>query len=43
MYCVIQKVKRKKQDQYGTYKEIIVTTTTFSLPGQGEKTSYGYT
>lgn len=43
MYCVIQKVKRKKPDPYGTHKEIIVTTTTFTLPGQGEKTSYGYT
>lgn len=43
MYCVIQKVKRKKTDPYGTHKEIIVTTTIFSLPGQGKRTSYGYT
>lgn len=43
MYCVIQKVKRKKPDPHGTPKEIIVTTTTYSIPGQEAKTSYSYT
>lgn len=41
MYCVIQKVKRKKPNLYGTHKEIIVTTTTFTI-NQVTKTSYDY-
>lgn len=43
MFCVIQKIKNKNPNQYGTHKEIIVTETTFGFVGQEQKTSYGYT
>lgn len=43
MFCVIQKVQKKKPDPYGTHKEIIVTETTFGFVGEEPKKSYGYT
>ncbi|MGA3676002.1 hypothetical protein [Lysinibacillus agricola] len=43
MFCVIQKVQKKKPDPYGTRKEIIVTETKFGFIGEEPKTSYGYT
>ncbi|WP_068985157.1 hypothetical protein [Lysinibacillus xylanilyticus] len=43
MFCVIQKIQKKKQDPYGTRKEIIVSETTFGFAGEEPKTSYGYT
>ena len=39
---MIQKVKKKKPNQYGARKEIKVTETTWSFNGES-KTSYGYT
>lgn len=43
MFCVIQKIQKKKPDPYGTHKEIIVTETTFGFVGEEPKTSYSYT
>ncbi|KOP72410.1 hypothetical protein AMS59_15885 [Lysinibacillus sp. FJAT-14745] len=43
MFCVIQKIQKKKPDPYGTRKEIIVSETTFGFAGEEPKTSYGYT
>lgn len=43
MFCVIQKIQKKKPDPYGTHKEIVVTETTFGFVGEEPKTSYGYT
>ncbi len=43
MFCVIQKIQKKKPDPYGTHKEIIVTETKFGFAGEEPKTSYGYT
>lgn len=43
MFCVIQKIQKKKLDPYGTRKEIIVTETKFGFAGEEPKTSYGYT
>lgn len=43
MFCVIQKVQKKKQDQYGEHKKIIVTETLIDFAGQEQKTLYGYT
>lgn len=43
MFCVIQKIQKKKQDPYGTHKEIIVNKTKFGFVGEEPKTSYGYT
>ncbi|MFJ7840344.1 hypothetical protein ACIQXG_12865 [Lysinibacillus sphaericus] len=43
MFCVIQKIQKKKQDPYGTHKEIIVNETKFGFVGEEPKTSYGYT
>lgn len=43
MFCVIQKIQKKKPDPYGTRKEIIVTETKFSFVDEELKTSYGYT
>ena len=42
MFCVIQKIQKKKSDPYGTRKEIIVTETKFGFAGEEPKTSYGY-
>ncbi|MFM9535507.1 hypothetical protein [Lysinibacillus sp. IITD104] len=43
MFCVIQKMQKKKPDAYGARKEIIVTETKFGFVGEEPKTSYGYT
>ncbi|WP_418302448.1 hypothetical protein [Lysinibacillus fusiformis] len=43
MFCVIQKIQKKKPDPYGTRKEIIVTEIKFGFVGEELKTSYGYT
>ncbi|MGA3598602.1 hypothetical protein [Lysinibacillus agricola] len=40
---MIQKVKKKKPNQYGARKEIKVTETTFGFAGEKPKTTYGYT
>lgn len=43
MFCVIQKMQKKKPDAYGARKEIIVTETKFGFAGEEPKTSYDYT
>ena len=43
MFCVIQKIQKKKPDPYGTRKKIIVTETKFGFAGEELKMSYGYT
>lgn len=43
MFCVVQKIQKKKPDPYGTRKEVIVTETKFGFAGEEPKTSYGYT
>ncbi|NRD81149.1 hypothetical protein HPT25_28055 [Bacillus sp. BRMEA1] len=42
MYCVIQKVTNKKPNQYGHYKELTVSSTSFGIAGQPLKTKYSY-
>lgn len=42
MYCYIQEIQMKKSNSIGCGKEIIVTTTNWSVNGI-ENTSYGYT
>lgn len=39
MYCVIQKVKNKKLNQYGAYKDLEVTMTTWTIDNES-KTKY---
>ncbi|MFE3574437.1 hypothetical protein [Lysinibacillus sp. NPDC059133] len=43
MFCVIQKILKKKPDPNGTHKEIIVTEIKLGFVGDEPKTSYGYT
>ncbi|MCM3444359.1 hypothetical protein [Metabacillus halosaccharovorans] len=43
MFCVIQKIKRKKPDQYGARKELKVTSFSFTNQFGTTKTKYGYT
>lgn len=42
MFCIIQQIERKKPNTYGAHKEILVSETSFSFPGQEQKVSYGY-
>lgn len=41
MFCVIQKIQRKKPDMFGVHKEIKVSTTSYSFMNEG-LTSYSY-
>lgn len=43
MFCVIQKIKRKKPDQYGAHKELKVTSYSFTSQFGTTNTKYGYT
>lgn len=42
MYCHIQKIKKKKPNQYGASKELKVTTTTYKDQLGKTETIYGY-
>lgn len=43
MYCVIQEIERKKENQYGEYKELKAYRNEWSLDGENYKYSYKYT
>lgn len=42
LYCVIQKVKNKKQNPYGAHKELLVDNYSYSNNGGATKTKYTY-
>jgi len=43
MFCVIQKIQKKKQDPYGTHKELQVTINNWSIGNNKPAVHYGYT
>ncbi|MED3799130.1 hypothetical protein P4604_17280 [Lysinibacillus capsici] len=42
MFCVIQKIQKKKPDPYGTHKELQVTINKWSIGNNKPAEHYGY-